>query len=239
MKKTQDTTPNSIILDNLGEPIHVHVRYSLKAKRIGIKVSEKGPELVLPKNGYAQGYSFLLTKESWIRRVIKNIPKVAHSEKNKIPIFNEIHEINHIKATSCKIEIKDQKIDIYSRDESGIHVLKLFLQKILLTELLKMIKTLSEEYNLHPAKIQLTQNKGKWGSCSRKTHLTFNWRLVFAPKYVIKYIVVHELCHIKEMNHSKNFWALVEVIYPQYKLAKLWLKQNSFALHQYFENHKG
>jgi predicted metal-dependent hydrolase len=63
--------------------------------------------------------------------------------------------------------------------------------------------------------------------------LSFNWRLVFAPKEILEYLVVHEMCHMIEMNHSMRFWNLVEKLYPDYKVAKLWLKQNGVRLHQY------
>lgn len=66
--------------------------------------------------------------------------------------------------------------------------------------------------------------KSRWGSCSSKRNLNFNWRLVMAPLEVLDYVVVHELCHLKEMNHSKDFWALVEEILPDYKKSRAWLK---------------
>lgn len=66
--------------------------------------------------------------------------------------------------------------------------------------------------------------KSRWGSCSSKGNLNFNWRLVMAPIEVLDYVVVHELCHLKEMNHSKAFWALVEEILPDYKKRRKWLR---------------
>lgn len=66
--------------------------------------------------------------------------------------------------------------------------------------------------------------KSRWGSCSSKRNLNFNWRLVMAPMEVLDYVVVHELCHLKEMNHSKDFWALVEEILPDYKKSRNWLR---------------
>ena len=66
----------------------------------------------------------------------------------------------------------------------------------------------------------------RWGSCSTKGNLNFNCLLMLTPDYVIDYIVVHELCHLREMNHSEKFWAEVEKIMPDYQRAELWLKQN-------------
>lgn len=67
--------------------------------------------------------------------------------------------------------------------------------------------------------------RSRWGSCSSKRNLNFNWRLVMAPLSVLDYVVVHELCHLKEMNHSKAFWALVEEILPDYTMQRKWLKE--------------
>ncbi len=68
-------------------------------------------------------------------------------------------------------------------------------------------------------KIRISSARTRWGSCSAKGTLSFTWRLVMAPPDVIDYVVVHELCHLKELNHSKAFWAQVEAILPDYKTA--------------------
>ena len=70
----------------------------------------------------------------------------------------------------------------------------------------------------------------RWGSCSSKGNLNFNCLLALVPEPVLDYIVVHELCHRKEMNHSPRFWAEVEKILPNYKLQKNWLRENGPAL---------
>ncbi len=72
--------------------------------------------------------------------------------------------------------------------------------------------------------ITIRNQRTRWGSCSSKGNLNFNCLLMLAPKYVIDYVVVHELCHRKEMNHSKAFWAEVERVLPEYKKSVEWLK---------------
>lgn len=79
-------------------------------------------------------------------------------------------------------------------------------------------------------RITIREQKTRWGSCSSKGNLNFNWRLIFAPEYVIDYVVVHELAHRKEMNHSRAFYAVIEAVLPDYRIAQKWLKDHGHEL---------
>ena len=78
--------------------------------------------------------------------------------------------------------------------------------------------------------ITIREQKTRWGSCSSEKNLNFNWKLILAPPEVLDYVVVHELCHLKEMNHSKAFWDEVGKVMPEYETHKLWLKENGWRL---------
>lgn len=78
--------------------------------------------------------------------------------------------------------------------------------------------------------VRVKSQKSRWGSCSSKGNLNFNWRLVIAPDWISDYVIVHELCHLKHLNHSKDFWNTVGLYIPDYKTAVKWLKQNGAAL---------
>lgn len=79
-------------------------------------------------------------------------------------------------------------------------------------------------------RITIRTQRSRWGSCSSKGNLNFNCLLMLVPPEVADYVVVHELCHRKQMNHSRAFWAEVACILPDYKARKLWLKENGPAL---------
>jgi predicted metal-dependent hydrolase len=88
----------------------------------------------------------------------------------------------------------------------------------------------SQKYNLKFNKVRISNAVKRWGSCSSNGNINFSWRLVMAPRQVIDYVVVHELAHLIQMNHSKRFWKIVERILPLYKEYKLWLKNNEHLL---------
>lgn len=79
-------------------------------------------------------------------------------------------------------------------------------------------------------RITIRDQKTRWGSCSAKGTLSFNWRLMLAPPAILDYVVVHELCHLTHMNHSAAFWQAVESVYPDYRTARKWLKDHGQEL---------
>ena len=78
--------------------------------------------------------------------------------------------------------------------------------------------------------ITVRDQKSRWGSCSSRGTLSFNYRLIFAPPAVLDYVVVHELCHLTHMNHSKDFWRKVASVMPEYKVHRQWLKDHGHEL---------
>ena len=78
--------------------------------------------------------------------------------------------------------------------------------------------------------ITIREQKTRWGSCSSEKNLNFNWKLILAPPEVLDYVVVHELCHRLEMNHSPRFWAQVERVLPDYKVSRKWLREHGNEL---------
>jgi len=83
-----------------------------------------------------------------------------------------------------------------------------------------------EMYGFKYNRIAIKDPSTIWGSCSSKKNLNFSWRLILAPQEVLDYVIIHELAHTKQMNHSKAFWSLVEECMPDYPKHRMWLKTN-------------
>ena len=89
----------------------------------------------------------------------------------------------------------------------------------------------NDQYGFNYGRIAIRDQKSRWGSCSRQGNLNFNWRLLLAPLAVLDYIVIHELAHLKEGNHSPRFWALVAEKCPSYREHRAWLRLHGPELH--------
>lgn len=88
----------------------------------------------------------------------------------------------------------------------------------------------SKKMGVEYSAIRLSEASKRWGSCGRNNTLSINWRLIMAPLSIIDYVVVHELSHVVEKNHSKKFWNRVRTILPNYEKSRLWLKDNGQTL---------
>ena len=83
---------------------------------------------------------------------------------------------------------------------------------------------------VHPQSVKVKSYKSRWGSCSAKDEVSYNWKIIIAPHHIVDYVVIHELCHILHHNHSSEFWKSVARIIPDYKECRKWLKANGSRL---------
>lgn len=109
--------------------------------------------------------------------------------------------------------------------------LESYFKQIAQDIILPKVEHFSALTQLVPKSIKIRQYKARWGSCNSRDELSFNYLLVMLPMEVIDYVVVHELCHLKHLNHSNAFWQLVAHYFPEYKKAKQWIKEHQSALH--------
>lgn len=102
--------------------------------------------------------------------------------------------------------------------------------RYLLVERIKHYEPMLPQDHTRITKIRIAMQRTRWGSCSGRGTLSFNVRLYLAPREALDYVVAHELCHLVHMNHSKEFWALVETLMPDYRQWRQWLKDNGNRL---------
>ena len=132
------------------------------------------------------------------------------------------------------IEKKQQELAQRQRQRAAVTPLTALELEVLaqaaVKDLDERVRRFAEILQVSYGRVTIRNQKTKWGSCSSKGNLNFNCLLMLAPAFVRDYVVVHELCHRKEMNHSPRFWAEVEAVLPDYQVARKWLRANGEAL---------
>lgn len=96
--------------------------------------------------------------------------------------------------------------------------------------IMALANDIKKKLGLNFNSMRIKEQKTRWGSCSNKGNLNFNWKIIMAPPEIIEYIVAHEVCHLVHMNHSNQFWSLVERLIPDYKDRRTWLRKNGMRL---------
>lgn len=150
-------------------------------------------------------------------------------------------EIEYKKSVYCDVELKKEKFYVYINP--GIlkkyrkDIINNSIERFYKAKAYGVLKERTEYYGSKigylPNKITVKSQRTLWGSCSSKKNINYNYRLIMAPINIIDYIVVHELCHLSHMNHSKDFWNMVEGIIGDYKERRNWLKENGSKLFDY------
>ncbi|MAR78766.1 MAG: hypothetical protein CMM18_00890 [Rhodospirillaceae bacterium] len=223
---------------NLNKKIYkVKIKKNLRAKKIILRISNVNPYiyLTIPKNeNEKNAIDFLFRNKEWVLNELKRIPKkILFLNNSEIPYMGVTHRIVYAGEYTNLIYIYDKKIMVFGKKEEISKNLKNWLYHKAKIEILKIAKLkvsfLNKKYN----KIKIKDLKSSWGTCGENGNLSFSWRLILAPKHVMEYIVVHELCHLVELNHSKKFWILVTELFPQKKLSQDWLKTNGTYLHTF------
>ncbi len=126
----------------------------------------------------------------------------------------------HIKSVEAKLEpiqpYKDSEIELLAERAKAV--------------IPKKVEAFARLLSVPYVRITIRHQVSRWGSCSSRSNLNFNCLLMLCPDEVINYVIIHELCHIKHMNHSKEFWSLVELYCPNYRIQRKWLKDEGAKL---------
>ncbi|MDW2975123.1 MAG: YgjP-like metallopeptidase domain-containing protein [Alphaproteobacteria bacterium] len=176
---------------------------------------------------------FLVSKQKWIECIFQKCPdKVVLKSGDKIEFLGHVVELVHV-PTMRSNKLDGDKMLVGGVPEMFERRVRDVIKAEFLVELKNIIRTTPRD--LWPQRIALRDTTSRWGSCSSSGTMSFSWRLAFAPYEVMRYVVMHELAHKKQMNHSPEFWAVVRELYgPGVERAKRWLKQNGGTLHRWF-----
>jgi len=173
--------------------------------------------------------AFIEKKAQWIAARQRRIAEEAARFKvfelvdgESILLFGEPHVVNRGDVT--RVTVVDEHILVpLSMTLEGFAGWMRFISKKVIKE---RVAYYAKLMGVSHSTVKITNAKRRWGSCSAKNTLNFSWRLVMCPRWVIDYVVVHELCHVAFKNHSPQFWEYVATQMPHYKEARNWLRQN-------------
>lgn len=182
------------------------------------------------------------SKGDWIVKKLSDMPDVIipvekdYTEGDKILYRGKEYIIKVIKAVGTSrssIVLRDKEIVVARKANEKKRVQELLLEwyKDNARSLVKeRIAYYMPQINKPIGTIRIKNQRRRWGSCSSKGNLNFNWKIVMMPDDMLDYIIVHELCHLKHLNHSKLFWESVKKILPDYKVREQWIKENTSKL---------
>lgn len=229
---------NTITL--LTKKLHYTVTYQKKRKTIKIKLLDETLIEITAPAGYPRKNieELLKRKSAWLIKQIDNLSAIANNPVNKelsdgasILYLGQPKTIRVTRGQTTGIALGEDTIETQlSADASLDKVLLNWYLKNAQATLAKKTRYWAECIGVQPQKLTIRDQKTRWGSCSTRGNINYNWRIIMAPEKIIDYLVVHELCHLKHPNHSPDFWALVNQFIPGYKKRRLWLRENSSLL---------
>ena len=148
-------------------------------------------------------------------------------EGRRLPVTKEKARANRVSVQPDGLHI----LTVHDDPEDILAQLKRHLVQLSLKRLREALNKWSPTVPVPYGRVTVREQKTRWGSCSSKHNLNFNWKLIMAPPQCLEYVVVHELCHLIHLNHSAQFWAEVAKRIPDYDLWRKWLKQHGSELH--------
>lgn len=229
----------SVHLNVAGERVPVRVRRSARASRYGLRIANATGEVVLtvPAGGdYDQAIDFLSRHEGWLAaRLKRHAAPVAFTDGVSIPLRGEPHAIVATGRLRGVVEVDSGTNEIHVPGAPAHLPRRLteWLKEEARADLVHCVSRHAGAAGLRHGRITVRDTASRWGSCSARGGLSFSWRLILAPPFVLDYVAAHEVAHLQHMNHGPRFWALTRKLYPQTDRAEAWLKKNGRDLHRY------
>jgi hypothetical protein len=228
-------------IKGLGLPIVL--RRSARARRFSLQVSEarRDAVLTLPAfSSYGEADEFLTRHIGWLKdRLAKLAEAVPFTHGSVIPLRGVSHRLEFAGSVRRRgvvwIETEgDTPILVVSgATEHAPRRLHDWLKRQVHADLRHCVDIHAKHLNLAPKRIVVRDQSTRWGSCSTTGALSFSWRLILAPPFVLDYLAAHEVAHLAEMNHGPRFWKLVARAVPRHQEARTWLSQHGASLHRY------
>jgi predicted metal-dependent hydrolase len=220
-----------------GRNIEINVRRSARARRIllHVDVYTGAVELVLPRRTpIEEGLGFARSKTAWLNSRLKEIaPAVPFADGARVPLLGKEIRIRHVPQLFDEVWRENGALVVAGDGARVGESVERWLRAEAARAFAPIANAKAEMLGASYRRIVVRDPRTRWGSCSLSGDLAFSWRLVMAPKDVLEYVVAHEVAHLKVMNHSRRFWALVDKICDGVDDSRDWLRVNGAALHRY------
>jgi predicted metal-dependent hydrolase len=222
----------------------VRVRRHRQARRYTLRVHSATREVLLtmpPRGSLKQAREFAEKHGGWIAARLERLPEPApFAHGATLPLRGVDHRIEHRPGARGTVWIEGDEERVLCVAGEVPHVprrIKDFLKREAKADLEAASRQAAAQLGVAIKRVSIRDQSSRWGSCSTTGALSYSWRLILAPPFVLEYLAAHEVAHLIEMNHSRRFWRLVERICPHLTRAKTWLDVNGTSLHRYGQQH--
>ena len=217
-----------------GKEVVVRLFPNRHARRYILRLSADGSARVtVPRGGSRKAaLDFAQRHVTWIEQQLQK----RHAQKNEIAGWRHGSEIFFrgqqvaLAVGNGVVEFADQVLPIKEPPDDLRPFIEQYLWRLARVELIPRTFELAGLHQLAVRRVTVRNQRSRWGSCSARGTISLNWRLIQTPELVVDYIVLHELMHLRELNHSSRFWRCVERVCPHYREAEVWLKQHGRIL---------
>lgn len=220
-----------------GQAVELNVKLNPQARRLIVKVHPATGEVMViapSKRALDRAVEFARGQSDWIARQLAKVPaRVVLAPGAHVPLRGADHLIVRAESGPVTADGDTRTIRVSGRAEHAPRRLADFLKRQAKRELEDKSFAFAARLGLKPKRITVRDTASRWGSCSSTRSLSFSWRLILAPTFVLDYVVAHEVAHLKEMNHGARFWRLVAELVGDALPAQAWLSQHGTALHRY------
>jgi predicted metal-dependent hydrolase len=231
--------PEPCLIEVEGRNVRIAFKRNARCKRMIIRVAKDGSGLAmtLPKRtSQAEALRFAHASKSWIAKNISDrMPALAFSDGVVIPLRGETYEILCSGGRRGLVQLNqiDGTITVPGDAAHVNRRLTDWLKQQALKDLTQASEYYAHAMGVEYSAISIRDQSSRWGSCSAARALSYSWRLILAPRFVLDYVAAHEVAHIREMNHGPRFWRLVLTHCKQAKEARDWLRHQARDLHRY------